>query len=334
MEEDLTSEPPPPELVVCGPPVSPPRSGVQSATSLAPELPEPLGESPEFSYIVVNYLSDEYLAKNLDRALEAFAGAPFEVKVVDNSASIRPLKLEPRHAQDPRIQIVAPYRNLGFGRAVSLGVRRSRGQYLLVANPDAFLAPEVPEALRQCLEENPEAALVGPRIFDANGKIQESARRFPRIRTGLFGRTSILTRLFPSNPISKKELLAGKVADSGPVSVDWVSGACFMIRREDFEEVGGFDKRYWMYWEDADLCYRLKEMGKKTVYLPDCSIRHLVGRSAKKAKLRTTLEFHRSAYRFYFTKIRPKSGWLTRLFGGLALSTRAIWVLTVGQIRE
>ena len=121
--------------------------------------------------------------------------------------------------------------------------------------------------------------------------------------TGLFGRSSLLSRLFPSARLARRNVLG---ADSrAAVSVDWVSGSCILVRREAFSEIGGFDERYFLYWEDADLCRRLRNAGWSIRFRPDTRVVHVGARSSRTVKPLAIRAFHRSAYLYYATHVAP-----------------------------
>ena len=137
----------------------------------------------------------------------------------------------------------------------------------------------------------PDAGVVGPRILNTDGTVQGSARRFPGVTTAVAGRSSWLTRKFPNNPLSRHNLpsLDGRTT---PLNVDWVSGACMLVRRTAFEQVDGMDERFFLYWEDADLCRRLGEKGWRTVYFPGATIVHAGGRSSIHVYRESLAAFH------------------------------------------
>ena len=124
---------------------------------------------------------------------------------------------------------------------------------------------------------HPDAGIAGPRLLDPDGTVQGSARRDPSAWTALFGRSAPLTRLFPNNPVSRRELPALSVAGDAPVQVDWLSGACLLVRRAAWEQVGLLDERFFLFWEDADWCLRFRRAGWGVYYVPTASGTHFVG---------------------------------------------------------
>ena len=251
------------------------------------------GGGCDVSVVIVNYrVYDE-----LDACLASLGGAPgIEVIVVDHEST--PGQAGRLRARHPRVTFVMSDANPGFAAGVNAGARLASGRHFLLLNPDTRIQPDAIPSMRDYLDRHPEIGVVGPRIVDSDGTIQQSARAFPRLLTGLAGRTSPLTRVWPGNPWSRSQLLA-RAASSEPVVVDWVAGSCLMARSEAFRAVGGFDESFFLYWEDADFCKRLAEAGWPTAYLPAAAVMHLVGRSSRHARARSIRAFHASAYRYF-----------------------------------
>ena len=224
-------------------------------------------------------------------------GDPPQVIVVDNASTDG--SLAGLTSTYPALEIVRNAENVGFARAVNQGFRAVRGQLALLLNPDVILLPSALLRLTQFMAAHPEAGIAGPRLLDPDGTVQGSARRDPSAWTALFGRSAPLTRLFPNNPVSKRELPARSVADTGPVEVDWLSGACLVARRAAWEQVGLLDERFFLFWEDADWCVRFRRAGWGVYYVPAASGTHFVGVSRAGRRLGSVLDFHVSAYRYY-----------------------------------
>ena len=244
------------------------------------------------SVVIVNYLAYDPLAGCL-ASLMAFV-APADIVVVDHSTQPQPL--ERLTASFPLVRFIADAGNPGFAAGVNRGVGETTGEYVLVLNPDCVVTSD-PRPLVEWLAANRNAAVCGAIVREADGSIQASARRFPGITTGLAGRTTWLTRVWPGNPWTARNLVSG--VPSEPVQVDWVSGACMMIRRDAFAAVGGMDEQFFLYWEDADLCWRLKLKGWLTYYHPGMTVTHLTGRSSQHAREASLVAFHESAFRYY-----------------------------------
>jgi hypothetical protein len=188
--------------------------------------------------------------------------------------------------------------NPGFAAGVNRGARDARGKYLLLLNPDCIVEQDVAHTLATWLDEHPRVGAAGPLVREHDGSVQASARRFPDMTTGFAGRTSWLSRVWPRNRWTRRNLVTRDVLP-GPIEVDWVSGACMMVRRTAFESVGGMDEQFFLYWEDADLCFRLKRAGWSTIYNPVVAVTHLTGSSSALARKQALIAFHHSAYRYF-----------------------------------
>ncbi len=266
--------------------------------------------------VIVNYESGDALARCVgDLAACGLA----ELVVVDNGSSDG--SLDRAVAAVPELQVVDPGENLGYGAAVNRGVAASTSELVLVCNPDLEVPQGAVEALAAALDADSGCALAGPLIRTPGGDRYPSARRFPSLvdaaghaLLGIFAPDNRFTRRYQRTELD--------VADGSALTVDWVSGACFLVRRADFEAVGGFDESYFMYAEDVDLCWRLGRSGRHVDYAPTAEVMHLQGRSTDRHPYRMILEHHRSLLRF---ASRSSEGWRRALLPlvavGLAVRT-------------
>ncbi|HEX5216152.1 MAG TPA: glycosyltransferase family 2 protein [Vicinamibacterales bacterium] len=244
--------------------------------------------------LIVNYKGYE----DLDRALASLTpvlAADDEVAVVDQESDAAALGRV--LATHPRVIALPNSGNSGFAAGVNQAAAQTRAPFLLLLNPDTVCAGPVPRVLETWLRAHPACGVAGPRVLDADGSVQESARRFPGPSTALAGRSTWLTAHFPGNWLTRRNLLAA--AASGPITVDWLSGSCFMTRRDLFDRLGGLDEGFFMYWEDADFCRRAATLGLSSMYVPTVEVRHLAGRSAAYDRERSIRAFHASAYRLF-----------------------------------
>jgi GT2 family glycosyltransferase len=253
--------------------------------------------------LIVNYKAYDDLTRCL-ATLVPRLGASDEVVVVDYESDPRALALA---IGGHKVQALARSDNLGFAAGVNLGAAQTRSPFLLLLNPDTVIETDVVRVLEEWLTTHPDVGVAGARVFNADGSMQPSARRFPDATTLLGGRSTWLTSRFPSNWFSRRNLVA--MNSDTPVDVDWVSGACMMTRRDLFDGLGGFDEGFFLYWEDADYCRRAADLGVRRMYVPLASVRHIGGRSAERSLARAIRAFHRSAFRMYW----KHASWLGRL---------------------
>jgi GT2 family glycosyltransferase len=266
--------------------------------------------------LIVNYRTYSDLSRCLD-SLAPHLGAGDELVVVDYesdlvslNAAIKRIGPSPLVAWGPPaaktesvnhpVRVVAVPRadNLGFAAGVNLAAEQANAPYLLLLNPDAVFEGPVSQILESWLADHPDVGVAGPKVVNADGSLQATARRFPDVTTWFGGRSTWLTRQFPGNWFSRRNLV-GRDADL-PIDVDWISGACLMTRRELFRHLGGFDEAFFMYWEDADYCRRVAKAGYRRTYVPLASVRHAAGQAAAHEPAAAIRAFHRSAYRMYW----------------------------------
>ncbi len=190
------------------------------------------------------------------------------------------------------VRVVEPGLNLGYGRGVNRGVASVKGHELvLVSNPDVVVHHGAVEAMVTAMDAQPRVAIVGPQIRRPDTSVYPSHRVFPNF--WLAGLHALLAPIWPSNPATRRYRSRH---DDG--SVDWVSGACFMVRRSAFEEVGGFDERYFMFAEDMTLCWDVRQRGWSVAAVDDAVVTHVEGLSRQRATRSMVWAHHRSALRF------------------------------------
>ena len=246
--------------------------------------------------LYVNYNSSKLLCKSIESVLENSAIRSPNVFVWDNRSNDN-VDLIKRHF--PLATLIKSGENVGFARGINELIQRSHSPYLVILNPDTLIEKGFVDDTIRFLENNPEVGILGPQILNADGTVQGSARKFPNPMTSLFGRSSPLTKLFPNNSITAKNILTIKNGFHQPIEVDWVSGACMVVRRQIMADLGGFDELFFLYWEDADLCRRIKSAGWKVVYFPTASVTHFGGRSSNTRPVFANYQFHKSCHLLY-----------------------------------
>jgi N-acetylglucosaminyl-diphospho-decaprenol L-rhamnosyltransferase len=220
------------------------------------------------------------------------------------------------------VVLVVPKLNLGYGRGVNRGVAAAPPRrYVLVSNPDVVVHEGAVAALVAFLDDHANVAIVGPQIVRPDGSVYPSQRVFPNF--WLAGLHALLAPLWPDNPFTRRYR---SPREDG--SVDWVSGAFFLARRDRFEEVGGFDERYFMFAEDMALCWQMRAHGHEVAATPDALVTHIEGVSRARASREMLIAHHRSALRFEW---QTASGWRRVLapLATLVLGVRLCVVLII-----
>ena len=192
-------------------------------------------------------------------------------------------------------RLVRPPRNVGYGAGANLGARNCDRELLFICNPDLVVEPGAIERLSEALDARPDAAVAGPKLLEPGGAVYPSGRSFPGLGDALgHGFVGLFWR---GNPWTRRYRLLGDDQHRAR-DADWVSGAGFLVRRDAFEAVGGFDEAYFMYVEDVDLCWRLHRAGWAVLYEPSASVVHEQGRSTSRHPYRMLAAHHRSIIRF------------------------------------
>lgn len=272
--------------------------------------------------IIINHNSTGHLIHCLQSIRKAVNGYRLSVFVQDNASSdhIASLSGYGRASFPEDMFLTVNTHNLGFARAVNQALAQGNGKYAVLLNPDTRLTSAFFESTFQFMETHPDVGILGPRILNSDGSLQNSARAFPNPLTALFGRTAVLSRLFPDNPLTRRNLVSLCSDGKTEMEADWVSGACMVVRREAIATVGPMDERFFMYWEDADWCRRMWQKGWRVVYFPEVAVFHEVGGSSRNSACRSALEFHKSVYRLFEKYAMPPLSFLKPfVIAGLSL---------------
>lgn len=250
----------------------------------------------KLSIIIVSWNVREKLVGSLRSIRENRPGAEFEVIVVDNASSDG--TADAVRCDFPDVTIIANKENRGFAAANNQGIERTRGEYILFLNPDTIVHPLSLDVLVKFMDGNSSVGACGPKLLNEDGTTQPSVRRFPTFRGVLNRHTAFrFLRIFRGQ--YKKWTMKNFNYD-GQIDVDQLSGAALMVRRSAIDHLGIMDENFFMFYEDVDLCYRLKQTGWRSVFIPEAVITHLGGRSAedipvtiRMMKLTSMLKFFR-----------------------------------------
>ena len=263
--------------------IAAPIVAVESAT-----VPEFLATSSKVSVVMVVYMTGVALTESVACALrDALVD---ELVIVDNgsteadAASLRALA-----ERDARVVLLAGHGNIGFARGANMGARRAKGDILVFLNPDAFLQPGCIAELAGEIVGRPVPCIVGGRVLNADLTEQRGARRGDI--TPMSALMS-LSRLAERVPAWRRYEVhwEGEVSPDRAAAVPTISGACFCMRREDFDRVQGFDEKYFLHVEDVDLCWRVRRAGGLVLFHPKAEVVH-IGHTSLTSPIR--VEFHK-----------------------------------------
>lgn len=283
----------------------------------------------DVSVIIVNYNVKHFAEQCLHSVKTATGELSIEVFLVDNGStdgSVEYLK-----NRFPSVEIIVNDENLGFGRANNLALSRAKGRYLLILNPDTILGEDTIKQLVNYLDANPRAGAVGPKILTREGSFDISSKRGLPTPWVAFCRLSGLAKLFPgSRTFGRYDLLY--LDPDQPAEVDSLVGSCMMVRDEAYRQVGGFDEDYFMYGEDIDWCYRIKQAGWQVHYAPVTTIVHFRGESVRRSNLNRERAFYGAMHLFVDKHFRNRyplgAHWLISLgifLAETAARFRKVW---------
>ncbi|MDB9525373.1 glycosyltransferase family 2 protein [Oscillatoria sp. CS-180] len=250
----------------------------------------------EVSIIIVNYNGCHVIVDCLHSIFAYIESPNIEVIVVDNASQDG----SPELIADkfPQVKLLRQTQNWGFGTANNIGVRHAAGDSLFLLNSDTVLTDNILPALIAKLESAPDIGMVGPRLINQDGSFQLSIAH----EIGLWGEFKTLQQVRQyRNPRNRPALAQQYGSDR---YVDIIVGAAMLMRRSLFETVGGFDEAFFMYFEESDLCQRVRELGYQLLYTPEVSLVHLGGYSVAQAATKMA-ETYRHSQRYYYQKHRP-----------------------------
>lgn len=276
------------------------------------------GSVVSLSIIILNWNGGPVLLDCLASIYEHPASLPFEVIVVDNASTDG--SPEQAAARFGQVRLLRNKRNLGFAAGNNRGMAIARGRYFLLLNNDALVLDGALDALIAEAQAYPEAGIIGPKLINPDGTLQRSCGIFPSLLTELLDQT-MLHRLFPLYKMRYR-------AYQAPREVDWVTGACMLVRRELYEQIGGLDEGFHMFLEDVDWCLRARRAGWVVRYTPKATVVHLKGYSSRSVLPDMLVEDQRSVFRFFRKHYSRHRVWALRFIVSAGCVVRGMfWAL-------
>jgi N-acetylglucosaminyl-diphospho-decaprenol L-rhamnosyltransferase len=253
--------------------------------------------TPKLRVVVVTYSPGESLGVLLSSLSKATL-APYEVVLADNGSTDG---VPEQAAEDPGVTLLHTGGNVGYGRAANAGAEGAQAAWLLIINPDVrFCDPGALDELFAAAERWPDAGAFGPAIVTPDGQLYPSARALPSLGRGIGH--ALAGWWWPSNPWTAAYRKESGAPVEGPAG--WLSGSALLVRRAAFASVGGFDPRYFMYFEDVDLCDRLGRAGWTSVYVPSAVVEHTGGHATRRSPVAMQRAHHASAYQYLADRYR------------------------------
>jgi GT2 family glycosyltransferase len=263
-------------------------------------------ENMDLSIIIITWNSQEFIQNCLDSIFLSQRNFESEVIMVDNGSSDQTTKII--ETLYPQVNLIQNKKNLGYAKANNQGIEESQGKYVLLLNPDTQVLENSLALVYEFMEENPQVGALGPKLLNPDKTIQPSVREFPTFST-LIWEFSGLSRLFPKSRIFGRWRM-GYFAFDQTREVDQPMGSCLMLRRETLEEVGILDENFPMFFNDVDLCNRIKNAEWKIYFYPRAEVIHQKGASTSQVKRRMIWLSHLAFFRFFR---KHKTGLINRL---------------------
>jgi GT2 family glycosyltransferase len=281
------------------------------------------------SVIIINWNTCELL----DRCLKTLSmelkilnlfDRESEVYVVDNnSADGSDIEVAKNHSW---VRLICNKENLGFARANNQALQLASGKYILLLNPDTEIYPGAIGSLISFLDNHPHAGIVAPQLINTDGSIQASCRAFPSF-LGLLCELIGLSRIMPPGSNARRY----KMLDWGhddERQVDQPEGACLLVRKELFSQIGLFDEDFFMLFEEVDWCYRVKQAGWEIWFTPKAKVLHHLGQAIKQVKTKMILSSHRGLYRYWYKHHRHSRKYSDAIVYGALMSLAYLRIIS------
>lgn len=274
----------------------------------------------DLSIIIVNYCTYDLTKQTINSVLKTVHDISYEIIVVDNASPDNSIvQLEEDFKEDNLVKIIKNKNNDGFAVANNLGFKHSSGEYILLLNSDVIVKENTINNCLTYIQSNNNIGALGCKVSLPDGSLDKACRRsFPTFKVSFYRMTG-LSKLFPNSKRFNQYNLS-YLNDDGVYSIDCIVGAFMLINRTIYEKVGGLDETYFMYGEDIDLCYKIKELGYDIVYYGKEEIIHYKGASGKNRKL--LYEFHKSMNIFYDKHYKKEDNILIN-----GITYLSIWIL-------
>ena len=272
----------------------------------------------DLSVVILSWNVHDLLGQCLRSATMGYRPLATETIVVDNASCDGSAEMV--RAEFPHVRLIANTTNRGYAGGNNDGIAAATGRYVMVLNPDTRVLGEALATMVAYADAHPDVGALGPQLLNPDGSVQSSRRHFPTLITGLFESTW-LQPLAPPGVLRHYYVLDR--TDDEIQEVDWVTGACLLVRREAIHQVGGLDEGFFMYSEELDWCRRIRQAGWKVVYLPTAQVMHYAGKSSDQVIAQRHIYFQTSKVRYF----RKHHGELTGGLVRIALLTMYAWQL-------
>lgn len=284
----------------------------------------------DVSIIIVNYNTRELTLNCIQSVMESRVSYGYEIILVDNASNDGMIKAVAE--KFPQVVCIANTDNVGFAKANNQGMRAARGRYILLLNSDTVVQPDTLEVMLRFMDEHPEVGASGCKIVLPDGSLDKACKRGFPTPSASFYYAFGFSKLFPHVPRFNQYQL-GYLDPDQEYPIDSLVGAFMLVRREAIDQVGMLDEEFFMYGEDIDWCYRIKQGGWQNYYFPRTQIIHYKGASSRKKPFKIIYEFHRAMILFHRKHYRSKYAWPVNVLVYAGVGLKFVLSLMVNKLR-
>lgn len=284
----------------------------------------------KLSIIIVSYNTRDLLKRCIESIYLTYPKNDLEVLIVDNGSLDGSPAMVREKFRD--VILIESKENLGFARANNIAIKKAKGYYILLLNPDTIVAKGCLNKCMQYMDKHRDIGVLGCKVMLPDGRLDLACRRsFPTPEVSFY-RMAGLSKLFPKSKRFAKYNLT-YLDENETYEVDSIVGAFMLARREVVEQVGILDEDYFMYGEDVDWCYRIKQSGWKIMYYHEAEIMHCKGASGGKKNPRTIYEFYRAMYLFYKKHYKSEYSFITTGIIYLGITLKLVLSLAINLLK-
>ena len=226
----------------------------------------------KLSCIIVNYNQNYFPRMCIEALVKNKPDFDFEIIVVDNNSHDESINYLRKVAEDGLIKLIESPTNLGYGKGNNLGVKNAIGEYVLILNPDIFVDTDTLKHLVDYMQKHPDIGVLGPQLVYSDGAVQRSCRRNMNFLDLIIKRTPLKKLNFFKKRLNN--YLMEDLSRNETTEVDLLCGACYIFPKDVYDQVEGFDPRYFLFMEDFDICKKINKRGYKVIYYPKISVLH------------------------------------------------------------
>jgi GT2 family glycosyltransferase len=287
-------------------------------------------QAMDLSIIIVNYRTRELTLACIASVYASITSYDFEIILIDNASHDG--MIAAANEQFPEVITIANTDNLGFSKANNQGIRIAQGRYVLLLNSDTIVQQDTLQTMLRFMDENPTVGASGCKIVLPDGSLDKACKRGFPTPSASFYYAFGFSKLFPNIPRFNQYQL-GYLDPDQSYPIDSLVGAFMLIRREAIEQVGMLDEEFFMYGEDIDWCYRIKQAGWVNYYYPQTQIVHHKGASSRRKPYKIIYEFHRAMILFHNKHYRQKYSWLTNAIVYTGVGMKFVLSLARNKLR-